>query len=56
MRVITDPTADPPAQERQRLGIVEAMRIPPVLGVQTGLGIIGTAVVPQELMEGLDSS
>ena len=32
---------------------LEVMRISPVLGVHTGPGIVGAAVVPMELMEGL---
>lgn len=33
---------------------LEILRISPVLGVHTGPGIVGVAVVPYELMEGLD--
>jgi DegV family protein with EDD domain len=33
---------------------LEILRISPVLGVHTGPGIVGAAVVPMELMEGLD--
>jgi DegV family protein with EDD domain len=33
---------------------LEILRISPVLGVHTGPGIVGVAVVPHELMEGLD--
>ncbi len=42
---------------KQKLNIakLEVMRISPVLGVHTGPGIVGAAVVPMELMEGLAS-
>lgn len=33
---------------------LEVMRISPVLGVHTGPGIVGAAVVPMHLMEGID--
>lgn len=33
---------------------LEVMRISPVLGVHTGPGIVGAAVVPMELMEGIE--
>jgi fatty acid-binding protein DegV len=33
---------------------LEILRISPVLGVHTGPGIVGVAVVPHELMEELD--
>jgi len=40
---------------RQKLNItkMEVMRISPVLGVHTGPGIVGAAVVPMELMKDL---
>jgi len=40
---------------RQKLNItkLEVMRISPVLGVHTGPGIVGAAVVPMEVMDGL---
>jgi DegV family protein with EDD domain len=40
---------------RERLNIerMEILRISPVLGVHTGPGIVGTAVVPAELLEGI---
>jgi fatty acid-binding protein DegV len=40
---------------RSRLNIakLEVVRISPVLGVHTGPGIVGVAVVPMELMEDL---
>ncbi len=40
-------------QERLNIKKMEILRISPVLGVHTGPGIVGTAVVPMELMEGL---
>jgi DegV family protein with EDD domain len=36
-----------------KIAKMEVMRISPVLGVHTGPGIVGTAVVPMELMEDL---
>ncbi len=48
--------ADALAEElKNKLNIakLEVMRISPVLGVHTGPGIVGAAVVPMELMEGL---
>ncbi|MBI5933006.1 MAG: DegV family protein [Chloroflexi bacterium] len=48
--------ADHLAEEfKQKLNVakIEVMRISPVLGVHTGPGIVGAAVVPMELMEGL---
>jgi fatty acid-binding protein DegV len=33
---------------------LEVMRISPVLGVHTGPGIVGAAVVPMRLMEGIE--
>ncbi len=38
-------------QERLNIQKLEVLRISPVLGVHTGPGIVGTAVVPMELME-----
>lgn len=40
--------------ERVNIGNLEILRISPVLGVHTGPGIVGLAVVPIHLMEGLD--
>jgi DegV family protein with EDD domain len=40
-------------QERLNIGKLEILRISPVLGVHTGPGIVGAAVVPIELMEDL---
>jgi fatty acid-binding protein DegV len=40
--------------ERLNVAKVEVMRISPVLGVHTGPGIVGAAVVPMKLMEGID--
>ncbi len=40
-------------QERLNIKKIEILRISPVLGVHTGPGIVGTAVVPIELMEGM---
>jgi DegV family protein with EDD domain len=42
------------AQDRLNIRRLEIMRISPVLGVHTGPGIVGLAVVPIDLMEGLD--
>ena len=44
------------AQLKQKINIgkLEIMRISPVLGVHTGPGIVGAAVVPMELIEGID--
>ncbi len=39
--------------ERLNAAKLEVMRISPVLGVHTGPGIVGAAVVPMELMEGI---
>lgn len=41
---------------RQKLNVakMEVMRISPVLGVHTGPGIVGAAVVPMELMQGVE--
>lgn len=39
--------------ERLNAAKLEVMRISPVLGVHTGPGIVGAAVVPIELMEGI---
>jgi fatty acid-binding protein DegV len=33
---------------------IEILRISPVLGVHTGPGVVGAAVVPMDLMEGLE--
>ena len=43
------------SEVKQKLSVakLEVMRISPVLGVHTGPGIVGAAVVPMELMEGL---
>jgi fatty acid-binding protein DegV len=38
--------------ERLNVRKLEILRISPVLGVHTGPGIVGAAVVPMELMEG----
>jgi len=40
--------------EKVNVGKLEILRISPVLGVHTGPGIVGLAVVPIHLMEGLD--
>jgi DegV family protein with EDD domain len=40
--------------EKVNVGKLEILRISPVLGVHTGPGIVGLAVVPMKLMEGLD--
>jgi fatty acid-binding protein DegV len=37
-----------------KIGKLEILRISPVLGVHTGPGIVGLAVVPIHLMEGLE--
>ena len=41
-------------QSRLNIKKIEILRISPVLGVHTGPGIVGLAVVPMKLMEGLD--
>lgn len=41
--------------ERLNTAKLEIQRISPVLGVHTGPGIVGAAVVPMKLMEGIDS-
>lgn len=41
-------------RDRVNIAKLEILRISPVLGVHTGPGIVGLAVVPIELMEGLD--
>lgn len=41
-------------QQKLNVGKLEILRISPVLGVHTGPGIVGVAVVPMELMEGLE--
>jgi DegV family protein with EDD domain len=40
--------------ERLNIKKMEVLRISPVLGVHTGPGIVGTAVMPMELVEDLD--
>jgi DegV family protein with EDD domain len=40
--------------ERMNAAKLEVMRISPVLGVHTGPGIVGAAVVPMKLMEGIE--
>lgn len=40
-------------RERVNVGKLEILRISPVLGVHTGPGIVGAAVVPMNLMEGI---
>jgi fatty acid-binding protein DegV len=42
---------------KSRLSVakLEVIRISPVLGVHTGPGIVGTAVMPMSLLEGLTS-
>lgn len=40
--------------ERLNAAKLEMMRISPVLGVHTGPGIVGAAVVPMKLMEGIE--
>ncbi|HJS20185.1 MAG TPA: DegV family protein [Anaerolineales bacterium] len=42
-------------QSRLKIGKLEVRRISPVLGVHTGPGIVGAAVLPMELMEDLVS-
>jgi DegV family protein with EDD domain len=42
-------------KEKLNIAKLEVMRISPVLGVHTGPGIVGAAVVPVELMDGLMS-
>jgi DegV family protein with EDD domain len=41
-------------QERLNVKKLEILRISPVLGVHTGPGVVGTAVVPMELLEDLN--
>jgi DegV family protein with EDD domain len=41
-------------QERLNIKKLEILRISPVLGVHTGPGVVGTAVVPMELLEDLN--
>ena len=41
-------------QQKVNVKKLEILRISPVLGVHTGPGIVGLAVVPLDLMEGLD--
>ena len=40
--------------ERLNVAKLETMRISPVLGVHTGPGIVGAAIVPMKLMEGIE--
>jgi len=40
-------------QEKLNVAKIEILRISPVLGVHTGPGIVGAAVVPSELMDDL---
>ena len=40
--------------EKVKIGKIEVLRISPILGVHTGPGIVGLAVVPIHLMEGLE--
>ncbi len=40
-------------KSRLQIGKLEVLRISPVLGVHTGPGIVGTAVMPMNLVEGL---
>jgi len=40
-------------KERLNIGKLEILRISPVLGVHTGPGVVGAAVVPMELIEGI---
>jgi DegV family protein with EDD domain len=42
------------AQDSVNVSKMEVLRISPVLGVHTGPGIVGMAVVPMHLMEGFD--
>jgi DegV family protein with EDD domain len=41
-------------KSKVNVGKIEILRISPILGVHTGPGIVGLAVVPMHLMEGLD--
>lgn len=41
-------------REKVKVGKLEVLRISPVLGVHTGPGVVGAAVVPMQLMEGLE--
>ena len=41
--------------DRLNAAKLEVMRISPVLGVHTGPGIVGAAVVPMKLMEGIEN-
>jgi DegV family protein with EDD domain len=41
-------------REKVKVGKMEVLRISPVLGVHTGPGVVGAAVVPMQLMEGLE--
>ena len=40
-------------QEKLNIAKLEVMRISPVLGVHTGPGIVGAAIVPMDLMSDL---
>jgi len=40
-------------KEKLNITKLEVLRISPVLGVHTGPGIVGAAVVPVDVMEGL---
>ena len=48
-----DPEQRKEFKEKLNIAKMEVMRISPVLGVHTGPGIVGAAVVPMELMEDL---
>ncbi len=41
-------------QEKLNVSHLEILRISPVLGVHTGPGVVGAAVVPAALMEGFE--
>ena len=41
-------------REKMNVGKLEVLRISPVLGVHTGPGVVGLAVVPIDLMDGLE--
>jgi DegV family protein with EDD domain len=45
----------PMLQERLNIARLETLRVSPVLGVHTGPGVVGAAVVPIGLMEGFGS-
>ena len=40
-------------RDKLEIARLEVMRISPVLGVHTGPGVVGAAVVPAEVMQGL---